>query len=90
MKDFEALTFVDTPDFSCWIPAMNSMPASKLMGVMVAGQAGDGAKQMVLMMDLIRENLAPDLVDAFNELNVEQTIAVISEWVVASGGKTLE
>lgn len=84
--DFEALTYVDTPDFSCWMPAMNTLPASKLMAVMVAGQNDDGTKQMLLMMDLIRENIAPDLVDAFNQLNVEQTIAVISEWVVASGG----
>jgi|LauGreDrversion4_2_1035121.scaffolds.fasta_scaffold3852126_1 hypothetical protein len=88
--DFETLTFVDTPDFQCWIPSMNTLPAAKLMQVMLAGQKNDAAQQMILMMDLIRENLAPDLVDAFNELNVEQIIAVIGEWVVVSGGKTLE
>lgn len=84
--DFEALTFIQTPDFECWVPAMNSLPASKLVEAMVAGQNNDGAKQLMLLMDLIRENLAPDLVDAFNELNVEQTIAVISEWVSGGSG----
>lgn len=88
--EFESLTFVDTPDFQCWIPSMNSLPAVKLMQVMLAGQKNDAAQQMLLMMELVRENLAPDLVDAFNELNVEQTVAVISEWVVASGGSTNE
>lgn len=86
MMDFEALTFVQTPDFECWIPAMNTLPASKLIEVMMAGQNSDGAKQLMLLMDLIRENLAPDLVDAFNELNVEQTMAVIGKWVAAGGG----
>ena len=84
--DFEALTYIDTPDFSCWIPAMNTLPASKLMEVMIAGQNEDAAKQMLLLMDLLRENIAPDLVDAFNQLTVEQTVAVISEWVVTSNG----
>lgn len=83
---FEALTFIQTPDFECWVPAMNSLPASKLMEAMIAGHNSDGAKQLLLLMDLLRENLAPDLVDAFNELNVEQTVAVISEWVSAGGG----
>ncbi len=83
--DFDALTFVDTPDFQCWMPSMKTIPASKMLAVMRAGDMQDTTQQLELMMGLVRENLAPDLLGAFEALTIEQTVAVIGEWVAASG-----
>lgn len=80
-SDFEALHLVETDDFSAWVQTLDSMPASKVMPLITAQ---DGGTQFALAIELLKETMAPDLIDAFDNLTMKQTIVFLTKWMSTS------
>jgi hypothetical protein len=83
-NDFSTLTLVETDDFSAWLRSIDSLPASEVLPLL---DAEDSGKQFSASVELVKQNLAPDLVDAFNSLTMRQTLVFITQWFRASSEK---
>lgn len=80
-SEFSMLKLVETDDFSAWVPPIDSLPAYKVMPLIEEQEAG---RQFSAAVSLLMENLAPDVVDAFKELNVKQAIVFVTKWLQTS------
>lgn len=82
--DFSALILVETEDFSAWIRSVDSLPALEILPLLASEDPG---KQFSASVELVKQNLAPDLVDAFNTLTLKQMLVFITQWFQASRGE---
>jgi len=63
------------------VPSMSSLPAIEIMHL---SYADDPMKQFAAFVVLLREKIAPEFVEQFNELNTNQMVALVSQWVERS------
>ncbi len=72
------LVEINTDSFSAIVPNINDMPAMRLMAIQLA-QSPEW--QYGMMMNLLRENLAPELQDKFDNLSNVDMQKIILQWV---------
>jgi len=63
------------------VPSMSSLPAIEIMHL---SYADDPMKQFAGFVVLLRKKIAPEFVEQFNELNTNQMVALVSQWVERS------
>lgn len=72
------LVEIKTEGFSAVVPYLQTLPA---MVVMSVSATENPAIQMKRTMELLRDNIAPDLVDEFEKLNSLQMQDLLSQWL---------
>lgn len=72
------LVEIKTEGFSAIVPYLQTLPA---MQVMAVSATNNPAVQMKRTMELLHDNIAPDLVDDFKELNSLQMQDLLSQWL---------
>lgn len=72
------LVELKTDGFSAIVPYLQTLPA---MQVMAVSATNNPAVQMKRTMDLLRDNVAPDLVDEFEQLNSIQMQDLLQQWL---------
>jgi hypothetical protein len=72
------LVEINTESFSAVVPNINDMPAMRLMAIQLA-QSFEW--QYGMMMNLLRENIAPELQDKFDNLSNAEMQKIIVQWV---------
>jgi hypothetical protein len=72
------LVEIDTDSFSAVVPNINDMPAMRLMAIQLAQNP---EWQYGMMMNLLRENIAPELHDKFDNLSNVEMQKIIVQWV---------
>jgi hypothetical protein len=72
------LVELKTEGFSAIVPYLQTLPA---MVVMSVSATNNPAVQMKRTMDLLRDNVAPDLVDEFEQLNSLQMQDLLQQWL---------
>jgi hypothetical protein len=81
-EEFPELQQIKTDHFSAWVLPLYSLPASKIYPLI--NSETDAGKQMSIMIQLMRENLAPDLIDEYDNLTMQQTLTFLMEWARSS------
>jgi hypothetical protein len=72
------LVEIKTDGFSAIVPYLQTLPAMKVMAV---SATNNPAVQMKRTMELLHDNIAPDLVEDFRELNSLQMQDLLSQWL---------
>jgi hypothetical protein len=72
------LVELKTEGFSAIVPYLQTLPAMKVMAV---SATNNPAVQMKRTLELLHENIAPDLVDEFEQLNSLQMQDLLSQWL---------
>ena len=72
------LVELKTDGFSAIVPYLQTLPA---MQVMAVSATNNPAVQMKRTMDLLRDNVAPDLVEEFEQLNSIQMQDLLQQWL---------
>ncbi len=72
------LVEINTDSFSAIVPNINDMPAMRLMAIQLA-QSFEW--QYGMMMNLLRENIAPELQEKFDNLSNAEMQKIIVQWV---------
>jgi hypothetical protein len=72
------LVEINTESFSAVVPNINDMPAMRLMAIQLA-QSFEW--QYGMMMNLLRENIAPELQEKFDNLSNAEMQKIIVQWV---------
>ncbi len=72
------LVEINTDSFSAIVPNVNDMPAARMMAIMLAQNP---EWQYGMMMNLLRENIAPELQDKFDNLSNVEMQKIIMQWV---------
>ena len=72
------LVELKTEGFSAVVPYIQTLPAMLVMSV---SATNNPAVQMKRTMELLRDNVAPDLVDEFEQLNSLQMQDLLSQWL---------
>jgi hypothetical protein len=72
------LVELKTEGFSAVVPYLQTLPA---MVVMSVSATNNPAVQMKRTMELLRDNIAPDIVDEFEQLNSLQMQDLLQQWL---------
>jgi hypothetical protein len=72
------LVEINTDSFSAIVPNINDMPAMRLVAIQLTQNP---EWQYGMMMNLLRENLAPELQDKFDNLSNVDMQKIILQWV---------
>ena len=72
------LVEIKTEGFSAIVPYLQTLPAMQVMSV---SATNNPAIQMKRTMDLLRDNVAPDLVEEFEQLNSFQMQDLLQQWL---------
>jgi hypothetical protein len=72
------LVEINTESFSAVVPNINDMPAMRLVQIQLVQNP---EWQYGMMMNLLRENVAPELQDKFDNLSNAEMQKVILQWV---------
>ena len=72
------LVELKTEGFSAVVPYLQTLPAMLVMSV---SATNNPAVQMKRTMELLRDNIAPDLVDEFEQLNSIQMQDLLQQWL---------
>jgi hypothetical protein len=72
------LVEIKTEGFSAVVPYLQTLPA---MAVMSVSATNNPSVQMKRTMELLRDNIAPDIVDEFEQLNVIQMQDLLQQWL---------
>jgi hypothetical protein len=72
------LVELKTEGFSAVVPYLQTLPAMLVMSV---SATNNPAIQMKKTMELLRDNIAPDLVDEFEQLNSIQMQDLLQQWL---------
>ncbi len=72
------LVELKTEGFSAVVPHLQTLPA---MAVMSVSATNNPSVQMKRTMELLRDNIAPDIVDEFEQLNVIQMQDLLQQWL---------
>ncbi len=72
------LVEINTDSFSAIVPNINDMPAMRLVAIQLTQNP---EWQYGMMMNLLRENLAPELQDKFDNLSNVDMLKIILQWV---------
>lgn len=68
---------IKTDGFSAIVPHLSTLPAIKVISI---SAIENPAAQMKGTMHLLRENIAPDIVDDFEQLNSIQMQDLLNQW----------
>jgi hypothetical protein len=72
------LVELKTEGFSAVVPYIQTLPAMLVMSV---SATNNPAVQMKRTMELLRDNIAPDIVDEFEQLNSLQMQDLLEQWL---------
>ena len=72
------LVELKTEGFSAGVPYLQTLPAMLVMSV---SATNNPAVQMKRTMELLRDNIAPDIVDEFEQLNSLQMQDLLQQWL---------
>jgi hypothetical protein len=72
------LVELKTEGFSAVVPYLQTLPAMLVMSV---SATNNPAVQMKRTMELLRDNIAPDIVDEFEQLNSIQMQDLLQQWL---------
>ena len=72
------LVELKTDGFSAVVPYLQTLPAMKVMAV---SATNNPSIQMKRTIDLLHENIAPDLIDEFEQLNSIQMQDLLNQWL---------
>ncbi len=72
-----SLVELSTESFSAVVPNVNQLPAMRLMSIMLTQNP---EWQYGMMMNLLRENISPELHEAFDNLNNLEMQQIITQW----------
>jgi hypothetical protein len=72
------LVEINTDSFSAVVPNINDMPAMRIMQIQLVQNP---EWQYGMMMNLLRENIAPELQDKFDNLSNVEMQKIIMQWV---------
>ncbi len=72
------LVEINTDSFSAVVPNINEMPAMRLMAIQLTN---DPTWQYGMMANLLRENIAPELQDKFDNLSNIEMQQIIAQWL---------
>jgi hypothetical protein len=72
------LVEIKTEGFSAVVPYIQTLPAMLVMSV---SATNNPAVQMKRTMELLRDNIAPDLIDEFEQLNSIQMQDLLQQWL---------
>jgi hypothetical protein len=71
------LVEITTDSFSAIVPNVNDMPAAKLMTIMLTQNP---EWQYGMLMNLLRDNVSPELHEAFDNLTNLEMQSIITQW----------
>ena len=68
--------------FRAVLPSLKALPAIEILPLLSAGS--DNAMQFVYVRNLLRSKVAEELVDAFDLLDLDDTIKFVTQWIEKS------
>ena len=72
-----SLVELSTESFSAVVPNVNQLPAMRLMSIMLTQNP---EWQYGMIMNLLRENISPELHEAFDNLSNLEMQSIITQW----------
>ena len=83
-KDKMKTKFVElqVEGFRAVLPSLKALPAVEVLPLLTA--SSDSPMQFVYVRDLLRSKVAEELVDAFDSLDLDETIKFVTQWIEKS------
>jgi len=73
---------LEIPALRAVVPSIKALPAKKILPLLTL--SNDSARQFVFANELLRSNIAEDLLDKFDSLDFEEAIAFVTQWIEKS------
>jgi hypothetical protein len=70
---------LEIPALRAVVPSLKALPAKKVLPLLTLNN--DSARQFVFATDLLRSNIAEDLLDKFDSLDLDEAIAFVTQWI---------
>lgn len=70
---------LEIPALRAVVPSIKALPAKKVLPLLVL--SNNSTRQFAFATDLLRSNIAEDLIDKFDSLNLEEAIALVTQWI---------